>query len=480
MNIFLIVFDTLRKDHCGKTYGNHWIKTPNIDEFAADSIVFEKAYPESLPTIPARRALHTGLRTFPFNHKKPELRTDDYVEAPGWNPIPPHQTHMAEYLNGKGYTTCFVTSTYHQFKPNMNFHLGFDEWHYVRGHESDKVSARMLGTRGEIRKKIDQYVLKETKENKLVVRSQRLILKKYLANRQLITNEAEFIPVRTFNKSIEIVKKLKKLKNLFLLIDEFDPHEPWDPPDRFLDLYIDKNYMGNKIIFPLYGKSVPYYDKGELNCMKACYAAEVSFCDYWFGKFLENLKELEIYNDSLIILTSDHGHGLGEHKAIGKVPSHLYPELVDIPLIIKPPFDFRGPKRVKMSYVYIHDILPTIFGYLGAEIPKIFEGSDLSVFTDKPDDQINNRNYSTNGMGLWTLYKDDDFAMITSNDQQNQKLFDLSKDPEWNVNIANTNKEKCDELFKKIEFDAHRDLLLKFTSSRFENYEEWYQNTYLT
>ncbi|GAH05628.1 unnamed protein product [marine sediment metagenome] len=98
MRIFLIIFDTLRKDHTGKIYGNDWIKTPHFDAFAKDSIVFDKAYPESLPTIPVRRAIHTGIRTFPFNHKRPELRTDDIVKIPGWHPIPPQQTHLAEIL----------------------------------------------------------------------------------------------------------------------------------------------------------------------------------------------------------------------------------------------------------------------------------------------------------------------------------------------------------------------------------------------
>ena len=89
MKIFLIIFDSLRKDHTGKTYRNEWIHTPNFDALAKDSIVFEKAYPESLATIPVRRAIHTGIRTFPFNQDMLMLRTDDYINDPGWYPIPP-------------------------------------------------------------------------------------------------------------------------------------------------------------------------------------------------------------------------------------------------------------------------------------------------------------------------------------------------------------------------------------------------------
>jgi arylsulfatase A-like enzyme len=175
MRIFLILFDTLRKDHTGKIYGNNWIKTPNFDEFAKDSIVFDKAYPESLPTIPVRRAIHTGIRTFPFTHQKPELRTDDMVESPGWDPIPPHQIHIGEYMKKHAYTTTFITSTYHQFKPNMNFHLGFDEWHFIRGHEFDKYIARMRGKKAEINSYISQYVVNKNQYNRNLITVQKLL-----------------------------------------------------------------------------------------------------------------------------------------------------------------------------------------------------------------------------------------------------------------------------------------------------------------
>src|SRR5215210_5467889 len=61
-NVVVIIVDSLRKDHVG-AYGNPWIKTPNLNRLAKESLRFTNAYPESLPTICARRAIHTGLRT---------------------------------------------------------------------------------------------------------------------------------------------------------------------------------------------------------------------------------------------------------------------------------------------------------------------------------------------------------------------------------------------------------------------------------
>ncbi len=72
-NVILIMLDSLRRDHVG-AYGNDWIETPNIDALASEGVRFMNAYPEALPTIPVRRAMHTGMRTFPCR---------DYVLAKG-------------------------------------------------------------------------------------------------------------------------------------------------------------------------------------------------------------------------------------------------------------------------------------------------------------------------------------------------------------------------------------------------------------
>jgi arylsulfatase A-like enzyme len=110
LNVVLIVFDTLRKDHIG-ICGNSWIKTPNLDNLARESIIFENAHPESLPTIPFRRSTHTGIRTFPFEQYQP--RKGDMVQAYGWEPVPESQTTISEILQRNGYTTVFITDTYH-------------------------------------------------------------------------------------------------------------------------------------------------------------------------------------------------------------------------------------------------------------------------------------------------------------------------------------------------------------------------------
>src|SRR5688572_23177245 len=132
-NVVLLIVDSLRKDHLG-AYGNDWIRTANLDALARESLRFERPYPDSLPTICARRAIHTGNWTWPYRDRpsEPELPL-----AYGWLPIPAGQTTQAETLEATGYQTVLVTDTYHQFWRPMDFSRGFKVYHWIRGQETD-------------------------------------------------------------------------------------------------------------------------------------------------------------------------------------------------------------------------------------------------------------------------------------------------------------------------------------------------------
>ncbi|MEJ2294221.1 MAG: RagB/SusD family nutrient uptake outer membrane protein, partial [Candidatus Lokiarchaeota archaeon] len=143
VNAILIIIDTLRQDHVG-AYGNPWIKTPNLDSFAKESVKFTRMYPESLPTLPARKAIYTGKRVFPFNDDKKEVtRTGrgDFIGnalgAPGWSSISDSQDTLAERFGRKKYTSVLFSDVYHQFKPGYNFARGFNQWKWIRGQEDD-------------------------------------------------------------------------------------------------------------------------------------------------------------------------------------------------------------------------------------------------------------------------------------------------------------------------------------------------------
>ncbi len=121
-NIIIIIADTFRADHLG-CYGSARVKTPYLDGFAKQSVVFTNANAEGLPTIPCRRVYHTGKSVLP--------------EA-AWQPLAADDVTFAQVLSRHDYTTGFIVDTYHHFKPDYNFHRGFDSWQWVRGQETDR------------------------------------------------------------------------------------------------------------------------------------------------------------------------------------------------------------------------------------------------------------------------------------------------------------------------------------------------------
>ena len=101
-NVVLVIFDSLRKD-CVGFYGKPpWgaVRTPHLDALASEALVFDRVYPESLPTLPARRAIYTGQNVYPFHNGDFRLK-GDMTGAPGWGPIPEEQDTLAEILKEK-------------------------------------------------------------------------------------------------------------------------------------------------------------------------------------------------------------------------------------------------------------------------------------------------------------------------------------------------------------------------------------------
>ena len=137
-NVVLVIFDSLRKD-CVGAYGSPpWgtVKTPHLDALASESMLFSRVYPESLPTLPTRRAVYTGRNVYPFHNADFRLK-GDFVGAPGWGPIPEDQDTLAEMLRESGYRTGLIADVYHMFKASKNFSRGFDQWMFLRGQEGD-------------------------------------------------------------------------------------------------------------------------------------------------------------------------------------------------------------------------------------------------------------------------------------------------------------------------------------------------------
>jgi arylsulfatase A-like enzyme len=430
MNVILIILDSWRKDHVG-AYGNDRIHTPSLDALAKESLSFTRAYPESIPTIPARRAIHTGLRTWPFrNWDPPEW---DVIQLYGWQPIPEDQTTLAEILQAEGYHTALVTDTQHQFKPAYNFHRGFNMFDFIRGQERDFYKPHWLAE-----DKLDQCLLGGAHRFK-----QESIMQQYFANTAGRKTEANWFAPKVFTRATEVLEGASKGQPFFLVVDCFDPHEPWDPPQHYVDLYDAADYDGPEPMITSYGDT-GYLTERQLERMRALYAGEVTMTDRWLGYFLDKIDSLGLRENTLLIVLSDHGHALGEHGVAGKLTTAIYPELTDVPFFIRHP-EGKGASKTSDYYASTHDVAPTVLGTLDIEIPDPMDGQDLTVLLDGADPEA--RDHFTLGYHDHTWARDERYVMFARNDGTEARLYDVQEDPGMYEDIAGSHQKVVNRIW---------------------------------
>lgn len=421
-NLVVIMLDSLRQDHLG-CYGNDWIKTPNIDALAEESVVFENCYPEGLPTIPVRTALFTGQYTL--------------TNRP-WQPLTKEDITIAEILGKYGYTCGLVADTYHLAKPDYNFHRGFHSWHWIRGQEGDPWVSAPHG------KNLHDYI-KPAMADDPVARS----VDQYLRNTAHFKNEEDWFCGQTMTRAMEWVEGNKDRQPFFLWVDSFDPHEPWDPPPPYQGLYRDPNYDGPCLIHPKYGP-IDWMTEEEMNFVRALYAEEVTYVDTWTGHFLDELRDLGLMDDTLIFLMADHGHPHGDHGKVMKTADNLYSELLHLPFMIRRP-DGEGAGQRLTQIVQFHDFAPTALELLGVphESTAMHGKSMWPLVTGEAeklrDVAIIGYHESPN-----RCLRDETWSLIVRAQAEDNELYNLQQDPKEQNNVVGEHPDEADRLLRQL------------------------------
>lgn len=461
-NVILVVIDSLRQDHVG-AYGNNWIRTPNLDAFCSESVMFDHIYPESLPTLPFRRSLFTGKRTFPFRDWKPAPAFYPFSTVfgadgliPGWNPVPAEDTMLSELLDQRGWNTALVTDCFHQHNPGMNYHRGYHSWQFIRGQEYDpwKLDTRP-GQEDPARKHMTPGMRTEGRKT--------WELSRYLVNNDPRSCEEDYFPAQVFRYASAWIEKNYQSERFFLCIDCFDPHEPWDPPQYYRDMY-NPGYQGVEVIMPLYCEGYQdYLSDKELKHMRALYAGEVSLVDTWFGYFINKVRLLGLDKNSLIVVISDHGHQLGEKGFTGKLPWGMMPCMMDLVLAIRHPNKSGAGKRIN-ALTLNHDVFPTILGLCKEEVPGWTEGHDLWPLVTGEKKQI--RDIVTCCFKDYFWIRDHHYAMITKSDKTEQELYDIKKDPEYLTDIGSDHPGILEKMWNRLVEEAGGDIPIYHTKEQ--------------
>jgi arylsulfatase A-like enzyme len=433
-NVLVIVVDTLRADH---VYGRG-VRTPNIDALAREGLRFTRAFPEAMPTVPARNSILAGRRMFPFRgwHDHRGL-----IESPGWSP--PRDVSFTTLLRRAGYWTGYVTDN-----PFLGFSVSYS--HFRRSFDGFASKGGQLGTvapLSSVSARELRHWLHPTIRDPLI--GQRV--RRYLANGGYWHDDSRSFAARVFTAAARMLDVAAANRPFALVVDTYEPHEPWTPPRRYLDLYGDPDYHGPEPSMPRYMHVDNWLHDGNrgfvLRRMRALYAAEVTMTDRWLGILLERLHELALERDTVIVLVSDHGIQLGEHGWTGKISVALHPALAQVPLIIVDPRRRRAGESSD-HFASTHDIAPTVLRMAGLRPPAAMTGADLSRFFlgGRPP----RRPYAYGGYADAFYVRTDRWALMADNRPAGFKLFDLRRDSGEYDNVAARYPGVVDELYGQV------------------------------
>ena len=440
-NVLVLVVDTLRADH---VYGDH-AQTPIMDALAREGLSFTRAFPEAMPTVPARKSILTGRRQFPFRH------WHDYpglMAMPGWTPIPHLDSTFTSVLRRAGYWTAYVTDN-----PFLGFSRSYERFR--------RTFDRFERKGGEIGVANPRYKVSEQELAHWlhpVIRGDPAVRERvrlYMANGGYWHDDSRSFAARVCTDAVKVLDAAARKPPFALVVDTFEPHEPWTPPRAYLDRYGDPDYRGPEPSKPLYAPVSGYIDHSEaatvLGRMRALYAAEVTMTDRWLGILVDRLFQLGLERDTVIVLVGDHGILLGDHGWTGKIPIALHPELAQVPLIVVDP-DRRLAGQTSPHFASTHDIGPTLLAMAGVRPPESMDGVDLSrLFRGQ---RLPDRPFAYGGYANAHYLRSDRWALMASNRADNLRLFDLERDPGEHRNVAARHRPLARQLHRRVVEEA--------------------------
>ena len=317
MRTVFVLFDSLNR-HLLSPYGGHLIQTPNFERLAKRSTRFDRHYAGSLPCMPARRDLLTGRLN--FLHRS-------------WGPMEPFDNAVPSLLAAKNVYSHLITDHCHYWEDGgSSYHTRYTSHEFIRGQEGDPWKALV---RPDWLKIAPKYHETQRAHPQGLSNYQR----QYMINRELVNDQTDFPSAQVFASGIEFLEQNSNAEDWFLQLETFDPHEPFFAPSRFRNAF-PTDYKGPILDWPRYGRVEELPE--ECDELRANYYATVAHCDELLGKLLDKFDEDNLWENTALIVSTDHGFLLGEHDYWAKNRMCLYQEIVHLPLFIAVPGQAPG------------------------------------------------------------------------------------------------------------------------------------------
>jgi arylsulfatase A-like enzyme len=366
-NVAWLVLDTLRADHMS-TYGYPLRTTPNLDALGADGVVFERAISGSSWTIPSHFHMVTGS----FGPGRQKVLTDDVTTA-------------AEILRERGYRTAAVLANM-SLGRGSGFEQGFE---FFVDTMPQFLYQRLLGKTSIAEGLANRRILSTRTVQRLLYRRTFL---------QSARAEGDFINAHVFRFLAG-----HDGGPFFLFVNYLDPHEPYDPQEPYRTQFASG--VDSEVGFIRYDRVqgkfisteemtrdvVPRTSPERWREMVKLYDGEIAFLDAQVGALIGELRRRNLYDDTIIVVTADHGELFGEHGLATHFKA-LTEEELHVPLLIRYPPGIPAGTRITTP-VELVDVLPTVVDFVGGGVPPM-DGQNLRPLIAGKPSAVTGETYS--------------------------------------------------------------------------------------
>lgn len=347
MRSIILMYDSMNR-HMLSPYADTFVQAPNFERLAERTVTFDHFYAGSMPCMPARREMHSGRHN--FLHRS-------------WGPLEPFDDSMPEMLRDAGVHTHLVSDHPHYWEDGgATYHTRYTTWEVFRGQEGDPWKG----------------VVEASGSGRGMFARMR---KQDRVNRTYMPTEADHSQTLTVDAGIHFLHTNVAADNWMLQLELFDPHEPFFVHDDFKKLYDDlADPDSDEFDWPGYQKVTESPEFQE--AARRSYAALVTMCDKSLGRVLDFMDDHEMWDDTMLIVNTDHGYLLGEHGWWAKSMMPWYDELIHLPFFMwDPRSGQRGVRSEALAQTI--DIAPTMLRFFGLEPTADMEGFDLGEALDE-------------------------------------------------------------------------------------------------
>ncbi|WP_326837047.1 sulfatase [Amycolatopsis rhabdoformis] len=345
MRAIVVLFDTLNRRYL-PPYGATDVHAPQFGRLAEAAVTFDNCYAGSMPCMPARRELHTGRHN--FLHRS-------------WGPLEPFDDSVPELLSRNGVHTHLATDHQHYWEDGgATYHNRFDTYEFFRGQEGDRWKGQVADP--------------EMPDTEVVGRRASAMVRQHWVNRPHFLEPGQHPQTRTVDAGLEFLDTNAAEQEWFLQIECFDPHEPFLAIEEHRARY-DLDEDGGRYDWPGYRKVTE--GPAVTRRVRDEYRALLSMCDASLGRVLDAMDRHALWEDTLLVVCTDHGLLLGEHGWWGKNVQPWYDENIHTPLFVWDPREAaRGERRDAL--VQTVDIGPTLLDFFGVPRTPDMQGIPLT------------------------------------------------------------------------------------------------------